>query len=261
MTANGKVMIITGASSGIGRDAALLAAARGYRVVVAARRAERLDALVAEIAQRGGTALAVPCDVTVDAEQEKLVQAALAQFGQIDVLVNNAGVPLHTDFADATPEELRRQWETNVTALVLLSRRALPALLRSKGVIINIGSTAGHFSIPGWGNYFPTKVAVRSFSHALRREVSARGVRVALVEPGPFATEFGTRAGMPGNNGLPPAMVARTIIRLAACPRAVAIVPWALGPFVIVGGAVAALLPGVVDLLFWVVGRLKLHQQ
>ncbi|MBC8161243.1 MAG: SDR family NAD(P)-dependent oxidoreductase, partial [Roseiflexaceae bacterium] len=94
MDTHGKVMIITGASSGFGRIAAQLAAEQGYRVVVAARRAERLEELVAEIEQHGGAALAVPCDVTIDADQQRLIDTTLERFGQIDVLVNNAGVPL-----------------------------------------------------------------------------------------------------------------------------------------------------------------------
>lgn len=262
MQSNTKVMIITGASSGFGRIAAAMAAAQGYRVVVAARRAERLNELVGEIERSGGVALAVPCDVTKDTDQQNLVDTALERFGRIDVLVNNAGVPLDANFTDSSVEELRRQWDTNVMSLVLLTKRALPALTAAKGVIINVGSTAGHFSIPGMGTYFTTKVSVRSLSDTLRRELSASGVRVALVEPGPYATEFGERAGSSAfSNALPPEQVARVIVRLAEHPRAVAIVPWYFGPLVQIGGALATALPGVVDLMFFVIGKRQLREQ
>ena len=128
MSSQGKVAIITGASSGFGRDAALLAAQRGYRVVVAARREERLNELVHEITGQGDTALAVPCDVTKSDDLQQLVDQTLQHFGQIDVLVNNAGVPLSKGFIDSSVDDLREQWETNVLSIVELTKRALPAL-------------------------------------------------------------------------------------------------------------------------------------
>ncbi|MBC8159812.1 MAG: SDR family NAD(P)-dependent oxidoreductase, partial [Roseiflexaceae bacterium] len=173
-----------------------------------------------------------------------------------------AGVPLDQSFVETTAGELRRQWDTNVFSLVMLTKLALPALIDSRGVVINIGSTAGHFSIPGWGMYFSTKVSVRSVSDSLRRELRAYGVRVALVEPGPYATEFGARAGMQtSQSGLPPAAVARVIVKLAARPRAVATVPWYFGPLVNLGGALTALAPGLVDLVFFAIGARNLRKQ
>lgn len=257
MVTPGNVMIITGASSGFGKLTALLAAQKGYRVVVAARRAERLNELVEEIEMKGGTALAIPCDVTKPEDQKALIDQTIRRFGRIDVLVNNAGVPLKESFADASIDDLRRQWETNVLSLVLLTKRALPALLRSHGVVINIGSMAGHFSLPGWGNYYPTKVSVRSLSHALRRELLPYGVRVSLVEPGPFKTEFGEMAGaeMPG---LEPMQVAKKIVKLAERPSRTAIVPGWLGVAVLLAGGIAALLPDVIDLAYLLIGRRKL---
>lgn len=261
MTVNKKVMVITGASSGFGRITAVMAADKGYRVVVAARRAERLHELVAEIEGRGGVALAVPCDITKSEDQRNLIDTTLAHFGQLDVLVNNAGVPIKGSFVDTTVDELRRQWETNVVSLLTLTKLATPALIDAQGVVINIGSTASHFSIPGWGTYFSTKVSVRSLSDTLRRELRAYGVRVSLVEPGPFATEFSDRAGMSPGGGLPPEAVAQVIVRLAERPRRIVIVPWFFGPLVRVGGAITSLLPGLVDLIFFVIGRRKLRQE
>lgn len=261
MITPGNVMIITGASSGFGRLTALMAVEKGYRLVVAARRTERLDELVAEIERRGGTALAIPCDVTKEADQQRLIDRTLQQFGRIDVLVNNAGVPLQQSFVESSVADLRRQWETNVLSIVTLTKLALPALMDSRGVVINIGSVAGHFSVPGWGMYFPTKVSVRSASHMLRRELRPYGVRVSLVEPGPFSTEFGERAGTPFEGALPPEMVAAKILRMAERPQRVAIVPGLLAPAIVIGGGLAALVPDLVDWMFWAIGARKLREQ
>lgn len=261
MAINGKVMIITGASSGFGRIAARMAADQGYRVVVTARRAERLDALVSEIERAGGSALAVPGDITDEAHQQHLVDATLERFGQIDVLVNNAGIPLKEGFVDASVDDLRQQWQTNVLSIVTLTKRALPALMTTKGVVINIGSTAGRFSLPVWGMYFPTKVSVASISATLRRELRPYGVRVALVEPGPYATEFGDRAGGVPANVLPPEQVARTIVRLAAHPKRTTVVPWWFRPLIALGSAIASLLPDVVDWVTWAMVRRQIKDR
>ena len=259
-----KVVIITGASSGFGEQTAQIAASRGYRVVVTARREERLRALVERIQAAGGTALAVSGDVTSAADQQQLIERTLAEFGRIDVLVNNAGVPLPKSFVESTVEELRRQWETNVLSVVELTRRALPALIDAGGVVINVGSTAGHFSVPGWGLYFPTKVAVASVNDALRRELVPLGVRVCLVEPGPYNTEFAQRAGMqPDPNvsfGFPPSQVAEAIVRLIERPRRLTIKPTWMTPLILLGGGLTRLLPGVVDLILWAVARRRQRQ-
>lgn len=255
-----KVMLITGASSGFGRLAAKLAAAQGYRVVVTARRAERLDELVREVEAAGGTILSVPGDITDEQHQQRLVDMALERFGQLDVLVNNAGVPLPQGFVNTPLDELRRQWQTNVMSIMTLTKRALPALITSNGVVINIGSTAGRFSLPLWGMYFPTKVAVASISDTLRRELRPYGVRVALVEPGPYNTEFLTRAGSEAG-GLPAEQVARAIVRLAEHPRRTTVLPWWLRPFIAVGSGIMRALPGLVDVLWWAIAKRQLRKQ
>lgn len=259
-----KVVIITGASSGFGALTGLEAARRGYRVVVTARRAERLAELVSRIEAADGTALAVPGDITDSADQQRVIDATLERFGRIDVLVNNAGIPLPNRFADTSVEDLRRQWETNVVSVVELTRRALPALIEARGVVINVGSTAGHFSVPGWGLYFPTKVAVASVSDALRRELRPLGVYVCLVEPGPYDTEFAQRAGMRSDSGesfgFPPRQVSDAIVRLIERPRRLTIKPTWLGPLVLLGGGLARLLPGLVDLILWTVAKREQRQ-
>lgn len=252
-----RVVIVTGASSGIGEQTAEAAAARGYRVVVAARRVERLNDLVTRIEAAGGTALAVPCDVTQEDDQQRLIDATLREYSRIDILINNAGVPLPGGFADSSLDDLRRQWQTNVMSLVELTKRALPSLIETHGMVINIGSIAGHFSMPGWGLYYPTKVAVASISDALRRELGPLGVRVCLVEPGPFQTEFPQRAGMSPNVsfGLDPQQVVAAILRLFERPRRLVIVPWWTYPFVVLTSGLVRALPGVVDVFFRLVAR------
>jgi short-subunit dehydrogenase len=237
-----------------------LAAQRGYRVVVAARREDKLNALVQEIAQQGGAALAVPCDVTKSDDLQRLVDQALEHFGRIDVLVNNAGVPLSKGFIDSSLDELRGQWKTNVLSIVELTKRALSALAETKGVVINISSIAARASVPGWGLYYPTKVAASSISDALRRELMTLGVRVANVEPGPFNTEFGQRAGMvqPGQtSGLDPMLVARTIVDLMERPRRLVVVPGWMHPLALMMGGLSRGLPDLIDGVFWVIAQLK----
>jgi NADP-dependent 3-hydroxy acid dehydrogenase YdfG len=181
-----KVVIITGASSGFGRLTALEAARRGYRIVVTARRSERLQELVDEIEGSDGVVLAIPGDIADAAVQQRVIDRTLARFGRIDVLVNNAGMPLPGRFVDSSLAELRGQWETNTTTVITLTKRALPALIGSGGTVINISSSIARFSVPGWGLYAASKAAVSSVSDVLRRELAPVGVAVCTVEPGTY---------------------------------------------------------------------------
>lgn len=258
-----KVVIITGASSGFGRLTALAAARQGYQIVVTARRAERLQELAAEIEAAGGTALTIPGDVTSSADQQQLIERTLERFGRIDALVNNAGVPLPNSFAESSVEDLRRQWETNVLSIVELTRRALPALIEAHGVVINISSGLGRFSIPGMGLYAPTKVAVNSVTDALRRELTPLGVHVCLVEPGPYNTEFGLRAGRADDQpqqGFAPEPVAAAIVRLIERPRRLTVMPPWMRPLLPVLSGLIRLLPGPVDLIFWTIAKRQQRQ-
>lgn len=250
-------MLITGASSGFGETTARMAARQGYRLVVTARREDRLKVLVDEITAAGGQALAVAGDITQADVQQRVIDAAIDSYGSIDVLVNNAGVPLAGGFIDESLDNLRRQWETNVLAIVALTRLALPALMLTRGVVINVGSVAGHFSLPGWGMYFPTKVAVASISDALRRELQPRGVRVCVVEPGPFQTEFYKHTGSGAAIGGPPEHVARAILRLAARPGRQVFVPFWIGPFIILGSLLTSAMPELADIVFWMVAKVQ----
>jgi NADP-dependent 3-hydroxy acid dehydrogenase YdfG len=182
------VFLITGASSGIGAATARLAAARGHRLVLAARSADALDSLAAEL---GGAerALAVPCDVTEWAEQEAMVAAALSAFGRLDVAFANAGFGGARSFLDSTPEHWKSMVLTNVYGAALTIRATLPALEDSRGHVLLTGSVAGRRNVPG-SLYSATKWAVAAMAENLRQEVDGTGMRVTLIEPGMVDTAF-----------------------------------------------------------------------
>lgn len=254
-----KVAILTGASSGFGYLAALEACRRGHTVVVTARRAERLDELVAKAEGMPGQIVAVAGDINDEAHQQALIDTTLERFGRLDVLVNNAGLPLDTSFRESEVSELRRQWDTNTTSIITLTRRALPALLQSRGIVINVSSSISRFSVPGWGLYSSTKVAASSISDVLRRELSPYGVRVCTVEPGPYNTEFSHRAGDAQNPmwSLDPQPVANAMVDLFVRPRRLVVMPPLFRPLLAIGGGAIRLLPDLTDLVFQVMGRLQ----
>ena len=190
VTLDGQVAIVTGASAGIGEAIARRFAAAGARVVVAARRADRLDALVAEL---GGSdrALPVACDVADDAQVDALVSCALEHFGQVDVLVNNAGLGSFARVVDTDPTAFRRMLDVNVTGTFLCSRAVLPHMLeRGSGAIVNVCSDVSRRTFPGGAAYCASKHAQLAFGQALGAEVREHGIRVGSVLPGMVGTEF-----------------------------------------------------------------------
>jgi NADP-dependent 3-hydroxy acid dehydrogenase YdfG len=187
----GKVALITGASSGIGEATAAALAAAGASVAVAARRHDRLQALAARIGEAGGIALELVADVTKPADLEHVVGTTVGELGRLDILLNNAGVMLLSPLAEARAEDLRQMVELNLTALMELTRLALPHLKAAKGHIVNISSVAGRVANPGASGYAATKFGVVAFSEAVRREVYADKVRVTVIEPGMVMTELG----------------------------------------------------------------------
>jgi NADP-dependent 3-hydroxy acid dehydrogenase YdfG len=191
------VALVTGASSGIGEATGRALAAEGATVALVARRADRLDILAAEIADAGGTALAIEADVSEREQAERAVARAAEELGRLDVVVNNAGVMLLGPIADAPVEEWERMVEVNLLGLLYTAKAALPHLLAAAGGeprgvadLINISSVAGRIARKGSGVYNATKFGVGAFSESLRQEVSGRQVRVSLVEPGAVATEL-----------------------------------------------------------------------
>lgn len=196
-TLDGTVALVTGASSGIGEATAKRLAAEGATVAVAARRVDRLRALVGEIEDAGGRALAVESDVTDRAQGEALVERTVAEIGRLDIVVNNAGVMLLGPALEAPVEEWERMVDLNIKGLLYVAKAALPHLLRfaEEGPrmvtdLVNISSVAGRRARSGSAVYNATKFGVGAFSEALRQEVTERHVRVSLVEPGAVATEL-----------------------------------------------------------------------
>jgi len=193
----GTVALVTGASSGIGEATARRLAAEGAAVVAAARRADRLEALVDDLVAAGGTASAVECDLTDDEQAIAAVATTVERHGRLDTLINNAGVMLLGPIVGADRREWDRMVQLNVGALLTCAHAALPHLLaaaedspRRVADLVNISSVAGRVARSGAGVYNLTKFGVGAFSESLRQEVTRRHVRVSLVEPGAVATEL-----------------------------------------------------------------------
>ncbi|QMV19033.1 SDR family NAD(P)-dependent oxidoreductase [Granulicella sp. 5B5] len=191
----GKVWFITGASVGFGRDLAELLLSQGARVVATARRIELLDPLVKQYPE---TALALGLDVTKPEQVDAAVAAATQRFGNIDVLVNNAGYGMVGAIEESDEREFRPMFETNVFGLIRLTQAVLPQMrARKAGTIVNLSSIGGLVGTPGFGMYNATKFAVEGLSEALAQEVKPLGIHVIIVEPGPFRTDFLARGEMP----------------------------------------------------------------
>jgi NADP-dependent 3-hydroxy acid dehydrogenase YdfG len=187
----GRVVAVTGASSGIGEATALASARAGAAVALAARRGDRIEDLARRIAGEGGRAIAVRADVGEEEQARAFVQRAHDELGRLDVLVNNAGVMLLGAIADAPTEEWRRMIQANVFGVLYCTHAALPLMAaQGAGHIVNVSSVAGRVARQGSGVYNLTKFGVGAFSEALRQEGVALGVRVTLIEPGAVDTEL-----------------------------------------------------------------------
>lgn len=186
------VWFITGCSTGFGRDLATLVLDRGWRAVVTARDADRVADLVEG---HDETALALALDVNDQAQIEAAVAAANAKFGQIDVLVNNAGYGYQATAEEGDEAEIRAQFDTNVFGLFAITRAVLPIMrAQGSGSIVNFTSVAGLIGFPGSGYYAASKHAVEGWSDALLAEVGPLGIGVTCVEPGPFRTDWAGRS-------------------------------------------------------------------
>jgi len=187
----GKVVVITGASSGLGEATARHLSALGATVVLGARRADRIDALAAEIVKAGGNAIAVATDVTDAAQVQRLVDAAVERFGRIDVMLNNAGLMPHSPLERRKIADWDRTIDVNIKGVLYGIAAALPHMQRqNSGHFINVSSVAGHKVRPAGAVYSATKTAVRVISEGLRQEVKRWNIRTTIISPGSLATEL-----------------------------------------------------------------------
>ena len=187
----GKVVVITGASSGLGEATARLLSAQGASVVLGARRVNRLQSLADELTASGGKVLAIPTDVTHYEQVKKLVDAAVQTYGRIDVMINNAGLMPQSPIERLKIDEWNRMIDVNIKGVLYGIAAALPYMKQQKaGHIINVSSVAGHKVGPGFAVYAATKHAVRALSEGLRQEVKPYNIRTTVISPGAVATEL-----------------------------------------------------------------------
>ncbi|BBO32669.1 SDR family oxidoreductase [Lacipirellula parvula] len=244
-------VVITGASSGIGRELGLAFARRGSRVLLTARREQELSAVAAECRQCGATAEALAGDVTDPLFRAALVERAVALWEGIDVLVNNAGISAHGRFAESDESTLRQILEVNFFAATELTRLALPLLRQSRqAAIVNMSSIIGHRGLPLNSEYAASKFALRGWSESLRAELAADGVEVLIVSPGTTETEFfdhliAKRGELPWgeSTAIPAAAVAEQTVRALERGRREIFPNWRGRALV----AVNRLFPGLVD--------------
>jgi short-subunit dehydrogenase len=217
----GSRAIVTGASSGIGREIARQLAQQGARLVLVARREDRLRELADEIMAAGGHAQWVAGDITNPAVRARAIDAVRSSHGGLDILVNNAGIGALGLFEDADPERVRRIMEVNFFALVEMTRLALPLLKQgNRPIVVNLGSILGHRGVPHNSEYSASKFAVHGFSEAVRAEWVRDGIDVLVVSPGTTETEFfdrviqrTSRPSWPEHTPVTAAAVARQVVR------------------------------------------------
>jgi NADP-dependent 3-hydroxy acid dehydrogenase YdfG len=219
----GKVALITGASAGIGQACARILAQEGARLVLTARRQERLDQLKQEAEKLGTKAISVIGDARDESTAIKTVEAAIRSFGQIDILINNTGVGNYKNLVDTSAEEYDDMMDTNVRSTFLFTRHTVPVMLKQKeGTILMISSMAGIYGFGGEAVYCATKFAQVGFAQALDKELRTQGIKVGVICPGGVKTEFAlgrgrTEEGVSQSNMLDPEDVARAV--LLACTQ------------------------------------------
>jgi len=216
MPDNQRVLIVTGASAGIGAALARAAGRTGYRVAIVARRAERLEEVARAIRDGGGTVVSIVGDVTAGDLPARIVDTTLSSFGRIDAVVNNAGSGALGALLDQTDAAIEAQWRLHVAAPLKLSRAALPHLEAARGQLVFLGSGIARVPLLNYGAYALAKAAIRAAATQLRRELRGRGVAVTYVDPGLVATEFHKAMGIERASDVPaasPERVARAILR------------------------------------------------
>ena len=252
----GKVVLITGASSGFGQDAARLFVAEGANVVLAARRIEKMQAQVKILQAAGGKAMATPVDVNNLADIENMIKSVTENYKRIDILFNNAGFGRLDYFQNLSSErDIRTQINVNLTGLMEVTHAVLPIMIaQHSGHIINMSSIAGWIAAPKYSVYAASKFGVRGFTDALRRETAVYGIKVSGIYPGPAYTEFSLHTGKKSKPNkfsslthMTSEYVARRVVNVAKHPRSRLIIPWWYAPAIWADDR----LPWLVD---WIVG-------
>jgi len=255
-TLTNKVIIITGASAGIGRATAVALAQAGAHVSLVARRQERLQTLQAELAAHPGHRLIIAGDIGREGFAQEIINQTVDAFGKVDVLINNAGVGQRVPLAEMAPADMRRLIDTNVLGLLYLTQTAVARMKQQgTGHIINISSIVGQRPLPNMGLYCASKTAVNFISRSLRLELNTTNIHVSTVYPGRTQTEFGEALlGAPGSN--PSAVgrvsaerVARVILKTIQTRKSEAYVTWPDWAFT----QLNRLFPATTD---WLVGKL-----
>ena len=238
MDIKGKVVIVTGASSGIGEAAAREFGREGATVVLAARRVDKLQALAQEVnaMNTGAQTLVVQADLSKLEDIQSMIAQTLERFGRIDVLVNNAGFGRLDWLENLDPiKDIQAQMDVNIMGVIQTTRQVLPIMMKQRaGSIINMCSMAGLVGTPTYSIYAATKHAVHGFSEALRREVKPWGIDVSLIYPGGVVTEFTAHAGIKRKTNattpkfmlLTAEQVAQAVVKLVRHPRRMWIIPW-----------------------------------
>ena len=250
-----KVVLITGASSGFGEDAARLFARQGCIVVLAARRMERLERIAEEIKAEGGISMPVKLDVLQQIQIDEMVAKVVKIYGRIDILFNNAGFGRLDWLENLEPvQDIDGQIDVNLRGLIQVTRAVLPIMEEQRsGTIINMSSIAGRIAAPLYSIYAATKFGVRGFTESLRREVKPYGIQVCAIYPGGAATEFSQHSGnskfkrsvkTPAWLRMSSPYVALKVVGLAKHPRRALVIPWWMQPVIWLD----AHLPWLVDL-------------
>ncbi|MHA1464894.1 MAG: SDR family NAD(P)-dependent oxidoreductase, partial [Candidatus Heimdallarchaeaceae archaeon] len=229
MNNEGRVIIITGASSGIGKEVALKLAASKPKITIVARRQKELMKTAHAVKRQGAKVLPIIGDVRNREDRERIINLTFKAFGHIDVLINNAGLGKANLFIDQPDEEIDELIETNVLALIKLTHEVLPIMKKQgKGHIINLSSTLALLPPYPFAVYSATKASVKTFSDCIREEVKEYGIKISTVLPGPYETNFGNVAGYgkSGFKGYNVQKLAEQIAKLVSYPKEDLIKPW-----------------------------------
>lgn len=259
-----KVVLITGASSGFGEDAAWLFAEEGCKVVLAARRIDRLRRLASKIQDAGGEAIAVPVDIVNPDDVDNMVKATLDLYDRIDILFNNAGIGRVGWFEEhSVDRDMELLIQVNLIGMMRVTRMVLPHMIaRREGHIINMISVAGLISPPLISSYSASKYGAKAFTDSLRREIAPFGIKVSGIYPGPATTEFGQHIGKNAayqsfrstfNLRMTSDYVAKRVLDVAKRPRRSLVIPWWFRIVTIFD----TLFPVAVDWITYIFSRIK----